>query len=115
MTLWWISLSLLRSSALVGALAAAMVTGCGIMRPPGPGVPPSTPAPAPVPLPPAVPPTLRLDAARFADLEGWTQTDPKGALQAFLRSCAALATRPDDAPLGGLSYAGTALEWRQVC
>jgi len=101
----------LRSSALVGVLAAAMLTGCGIMRPAGPGVPPSTPPPPP----PPIPPTLRLDAARFADLEGWAQADPKAALQAFLRSCAALATRPDDAPLGGFNYAGTALEWRQVC
>ena len=31
------------------------------------------------------------------------------------RSCAALAARPDDAPLGGVNYAGTAGEWRQVC
>ena len=41
--------------------------------------------------------------------------DPGRALQAFLRSCAALATRPDDAPLGGVNYGGTVREWREVC
>jgi membrane-bound lytic murein transglycosylase A len=85
-----------------------------MLRPAPPGVPRPAPAPAPGP-PPAVPLSLRLDAIPFSELEGWTQGDPRGALQAFLRSCAVLATKPDDAPLGGVNYAGIALEWRQVC
>jgi len=68
-----------------------------------------------MPQPPAGPPSLRLDSIQFGELEAWTQSDPRSALQAFLRSCAALATKPDDAPLGGVNYAGTAGEWRQVC
>jgi membrane-bound lytic murein transglycosylase A len=52
---------------------------------------------------------------RFGELEGWSQGDPRSALQAFLRSCAVLAAKSDDASLGGVSYAGTVGEWRQVC
>jgi peptidoglycan lytic transglycosylase A len=91
----------LRSGVLVGALAGALLTGC--VTPP----PPSPPTPA-VPL-------LRLDSVQPGDLDGWAQSDPRRALHAFLRSCAALAARPDDALLGGVNYAGTAGEWRQVC
>jgi membrane-bound lytic murein transglycosylase A len=67
------------------------------------------------PAPPAGPRSLRLDSVPFGALEAWTQNDPRGALRAFLRSCAALTARSDDAPLGGVNYAGTAGEWRQVC
>jgi membrane-bound lytic murein transglycosylase A len=77
-----------------------MLTGCGTLLPAPPG---------------AAPLSLRLDAVQFGELEGWAQSDPRGALQAFLRSCVALATRADDAPPGGVDYAGTAGEWRQVC
>ena len=52
---------------------------------------------------------------QFSELEGWAQGDPRGALQAFLRSCAVLAAKSDDAPLGGVNYAGVVVEWRQVC
>src|SRR5262249_49226543 len=69
--------------------------------------------PAPIPQPPV--PLVRLDSAQFAELEAWPQSDPRSALQAFLRSCATLAAKPDDAPLGGINYAGTAGEWRHVC
>ncbi len=58
---------------------------------------------------------IRLDTVPFAELDGWAQSDHRGALQAFLRSCAVLAAKSDDAPLGGLNYAGLAVEWRQVC
>jgi membrane-bound lytic murein transglycosylase A len=102
-------LALLISSAPAGALAGLVLTGCALLQP----VPPSAPAPPP---PPAGPPLLlRLDTVPFTELDGWAQGDPRGALQAFLRSCAVLATRPDEASLGGLNYAGTAVEWRQVC
>jgi peptidoglycan lytic transglycosylase A len=69
----------------------------------------------PPPQPPAAPLRLRLDTVPFTELDGWAQSDPRGAVQAFLRSCAVLAATSDEAPLGGVNYAGTALEWRQVC
>ena len=78
-----------------------MLHACGTVQAPGP--------------PPASPPLLRLDSARFDDLQAWTQSDPTGALRAFVRSCAALAAKSDYAPLGGVSYAGTVGEWRGVC
>jgi membrane-bound lytic murein transglycosylase A len=71
--------------------------------------------PAPAPTPPAAPPLLRLHSVRFGELESWAQSDPRSALQAFRRSCVVLAAKADDAPLGGVNYAGTAGEWRQVC
>jgi membrane-bound lytic murein transglycosylase A len=77
-------------------------------------VPPAATAPAPPPAPVA-PAPLRLDAVQFGELQAWPQSDPRSALQAFVRSCAALAARSDDAPLGGVNYAGTAGEWREVC
>lgn len=89
----------MRSRVFVGALAAVVLAGCGTMRP----------------APPAGPRSLRLDSVPFGALEAWTQNDPRHALRAFLRSCAALTARSDDAPLGGVNYAGTAGEWRQVC
>jgi membrane-bound lytic murein transglycosylase A len=66
-------------------------------------------------MPPTVPLSMRLGAASFAELQGWTSSDPKSALEAFRRSCVAISTRPDEAPLGGVNYAGTAGEWRQLC
>lgn len=67
----------------------------------------------PPPMPMAIP--LRLDAARYADLEAWAEGDVRSALQAFQRSCAALARKPDDAAMGGLNYAGSPADWRQAC
>ena len=66
-------------------------------------------------MPPTVPLSMRLGAVSFAELQGWTASEPKSALEAFRRSCVALSTRPDDAPLGGVNYAGTAGEWRPLC
>ena len=83
----------------------AALTGCAT-------TPPAA-VPAPSPQPPS--PLIRLDSAQFTELEAWPQGDPRGALQAFVRSCAVLATKADDAQLGGVNYAGTAGEWRHVC
>ena len=66
-------------------------------------------------MPPTVPLSLRLGQVSFAELKGWAANDPKAALEAFRRSCVALSTRPDTAPLGGVNYAGTAGDWRQLC
>ena len=66
-------------------------------------------------MPPTVPLSLRLGQVSFTELKGWAASDPKAALEAFRRSCIALSTRPDTAPLGGVNYAGTAGDWRQLC
>ncbi len=60
-----------------------------------------------------VPGPLRLAKASFADLPGWSDNDPRAALSAFRRSCAALLVKPDQAPMGG--YAGTVGDWRPAC
>jgi membrane-bound lytic murein transglycosylase A len=65
--------------------------------------------------PPSLPSALRLESVTFADLQGWAENDPTSALDAFRRSCIALATRPDEAGMGGVQYAGTAAEWRAAC
>jgi len=58
---------------------------------------------------------IQLTAVGFGDLQGWTESDPRGALRAFLRSCVAIASKAADASLGGVNYAGTAADWREVC
>src|SRR5262245_48131281 len=104
------------SRILVGVLAATVVAGCATQQAPRPR---PTPAPMPTPpspmMPPTVPLSLRLGAVPFAGLQGWATSDPKSALEAFRRSCVALSTRPDDAPLGGVNYGGSAGDWRQPC
>jgi membrane-bound lytic murein transglycosylase A len=94
-------------ASVVGVALAACLAGCTAIQP--------APPAAPVPAAPVVPSPLRLDAVQFGELQAWPQSDPRSALQAFVRSCAALAARSDDAPLGGVNYAGTAGEWREVC
>ena len=66
-------------------------------------------------MPPTVPLSLRLGSVSFAELQGWAANDPRTALEAFRRSCVAISTRPDDAAMGGVNYAGTAGDWRQLC
>lgn len=63
----------------------------------------------------AAPPTLRLSRAAFSDLPGWSQSDFGAALAAFRRGCAVLAQKPDEVPLSGAGYGGTAGDWRGVC
>jgi len=66
-------------------------------------------------MPPTVPLSMRLGQVSFAELRGWAANDPKAALEAFRRSCVAISTRPNDAVLGGVNYAGTAGDWRDLC
>jgi membrane-bound lytic murein transglycosylase A len=87
-------------------MATGALAGCMTMAPP----PPAPPPPA---MPMVFP--LQLTETGFPDLQGWTSADPRAALEAFRRSCGALAQKPDDAPLGGVGYAGTAGEWREAC
>lgn len=56
---------------------------------------------------------LRLKQTTFADLPGWQDSDPQGALTAFQRSCASLVQKDDKTPMGG--YAGTVGDWRPAC
>ena len=58
---------------------------------------------------------LRLEPVAFSALPGWQQADPGPVLAAFGRSCAMIAKKPAEAPLGGTGYAGTAGDWQGVC
>ncbi len=58
---------------------------------------------------------LRLMPVAFPALPGWQGADPRPALAAFGRSCAAIEKMPAAAPLGGAGYAGTARDWQGVC
>lgn len=49
----------------------------------------------------------------FAELPGWSDTNPQAALVAFQRSCTALAKKADNEPMG--SYGGTVGDWRNAC
>ena len=101
------------SKRLAATLLIVILAGCATTRPPAPPIPPQPPPPPLQPAPIVLP--LRLDAARFSELDGWAQSDTRNALQAFQRSCGALSRKPDDGPLGGVNYAGTAGDWRTAC
>src|SRR5687768_15994246 len=108
------------SRILAGSLAATLIATCAT-RPPPQAVPRPLPTPLPsaAPTPPAMPPavrlSMRLGAVSFAELQGWADNDARTALDAFRHSCVAISTRPNDAAMGGVNYAGTAGDWRQLC
>ncbi|MBV9692948.1 MAG: MltA domain-containing protein, partial [Alphaproteobacteria bacterium] len=56
---------------------------------------------------------LHLTRVHFSDLPGWATVEPRGALEAFQRSCGLLAAAPPSTPVGG--YGGTAADWASVC
>lgn len=56
---------------------------------------------------------LRLAKASFAEIPGWTLSDPAAALSAFQVSCGALAAKPDSTAMG--DYAGQLSDWRPAC
>jgi membrane-bound lytic murein transglycosylase A len=58
---------------------------------------------------------LRLSRVTYAELPGWTQTDPQAAFGAFKQSCAVIVRKDENAPMGGAGYAGVAKDWRAVC
>lgn len=60
-------------------------------------------------------PTLLLEPARYADLPGWRDDDPRPALAAFARSCARLFDRPADEPFGREPSFGRVADWRIAC
>jgi membrane-bound lytic murein transglycosylase A len=59
-------------------------------------------------------PPLRLNREDFAQLQGWSMSDPAPAMAAFRRSCTVIAAKPDMAAMGGL-YAGRVEDWRAAC
>lgn len=65
--------------------------------------------------PPPPPPRLTLAPATFEALPGWQADDMRGAIAAFLRSCAALAALDPATALGPGGVAGTAADWRAPC
>lgn len=83
---------------LWAGLMLAALAGCAS--------PPSRP-------PAAEPASLRLTRVGFGDLPDWNAAAQGPALAAFRKSCAVLAARPDDAPMG--LYAGTVGDWRGAC
>lgn len=56
---------------------------------------------------------IKLAPSTFADLPGWQSANQAAALDAFRRSCTALATKSDSEPMG--TYGGTLGDWRQAC
>lgn len=85
------------------------------------GSPPAIPAPPAVAAPPAtiapVRParTLTFNPVQFPALTGWSQSDPRQALNAFRRSCVMIMNKSADTPMGGSGYAGTVGEWWNSC
>src|ERR1700753_729446 len=63
-----------------------------------------------------VPPDmLRLTQVGSSALPGWGDSDARATLSAFRLSCAALSKMPNTTSMGGIGYAGTAADWRDVC
>jgi membrane-bound lytic murein transglycosylase A len=63
-------------------------------------------------------PRLTLAPARYVDLIGWPEDNVAAAIPAFLKSCGALASRAETAPLDARTKSvdfGTAAEWRPLC
>ncbi|HTW33855.1 MAG TPA: MltA domain-containing protein [Rhizomicrobium sp.] len=60
-------------------------------------------------------PPLRFAPTAFAALPGWRASDPRGALDAFRRSCTAILKRPLSEQLGWAGYAGSAASWLAPC
>lgn len=84
---------------LASVLAASLLTACSAVREAVP--PPSCPVcsacpacPAQPAIPVAQPPAKPMQPARWADLPGWLEDDLAASWPAFLKSCRALASRP---------------------
>lgn len=73
----------------------------------------AAPPAATAPVRPA--PTLTFSPVQFSELAGWSQSDPRQALNAFRRSCVVILGEPQDTPMGISGYAGTAGDWANSC
>ncbi len=60
------------------------------------------------------PNALVLRRVEFSALPGWSQSDPRGALAAFHRTCDALAKLPGSKAMGA-RYAGSVGDWQGAC
>jgi membrane-bound lytic murein transglycosylase A len=58
---------------------------------------------------------LSLAPTEFADLPGWSASDPRAALIAFRRSCDALQKLPPARAMSGAGYAGSVSDWLGAC
>lgn len=99
----------IRTPAIAFALAAALALAACQPRAPEPEPEPEAPPPPP-------PSELLLTPAAWDDVAGWQGADVRAALSAALRSCAAIAARPDGQAMNPRApYAGTAADWRAAC
>lgn len=105
---------LLRPLAAGAIVALAACAGQPRMATSAPMPPVMTAPPAPsAPVTPAA--TLTFSPVQFSELAGWSQSDPRQALNAFRRSCVLMLGEPADTPMGGSGYAGTAGDWWNSC
>ncbi len=86
-------------SLLPWLLGSALFAGCATPPPAPPSQCPEVSACAPCPAcpgaqAPAPPPAEPLQAARWDDLPGWQEDDPRPALSAFVQSCKVLGKQP---------------------
>jgi membrane-bound lytic murein transglycosylase A len=64
------------------------------------------------------PPKLTLRAARFAELDGWSEDHVAAVLPAFLKSCAVILARGDSEPVDKATKSsdfGMVADWRPAC
>lgn len=60
-------------------------------------------------------PGLDFEVTTFRALDGWQGDDQRGALKAFLKSCALILKRKASKPMPEASIAGTNGDWHPVC
>ncbi len=59
--------------------------------------------------------TLGLSRVQFGSLDGWRGANHRGALKAFVASCAQISTRPKTERMGVPRYAGHVRDWLPAC
>lgn len=92
-----------QAGRLAFLLIALLTAGCAAPAPPVPAPPPVEPEPQ-----------LELRPTSFDGLEGWSEDDPRAALDAFRRSCAELRARADGA-MGADAAFGRVSDWQAPC
>jgi len=104
-----------RPRAFGAGLIALVLAACASAPPPGAS--PSRPATGAANQSPYdAPRAPDLTPVRFSALPGWTGTDARPALAAFVESCRRVEARPDHEPLArNAPYAGRTGDWREAC
>ena len=90
-----------RTKRLAPLALVAGLTACAAGQPPAPEVEPE--------------PQFNLRPIAFEQVEGWPADDPRPALAAFRRSCAKLAERSEDSPMGLQPALGDVGDWLKIC